>query len=67
MQLNQIEHEFRRPDAMNAEYLIAMPRAPLKHMHEHFLLEIERTIVAGASVNPYFSYISSLRQVLIPQ
>jgi hypothetical protein len=52
---------------MNAEYLIAMPRAPLKHMHEHFLLEIERTIVAGASVNPYFSYISSLRQVLIPQ
>jgi hypothetical protein len=30
-------------------------------------LEIERTIVAGASVNPYFSYISSLRQVLIPQ
>jgi hypothetical protein len=52
---------------MNTKYLLAVQGAALKHMPKQFLLKIERTIVAGAGVNPDLANISGFRKILFPQ
>ena len=67
MRFDQVEHDLCRTGAVDAEYLVAIERAPLKHVNEDFLLLIQRVIVAWTRVDADFSYIPGFRQVLVPQ
>jgi hypothetical protein len=67
MRFDQVENDLCRTDAVDAEYLVALARTPLKHVPEHFFLLIQRVIAAWARVDADFSYIPGFRQVFVPQ